>query len=383
MKITRYVVLLSLIALLLTSCAGLPPVFPTGETSTQGAEGTGAAVAATEPTAQPPAEATAAPEQPTAAPATVVSETVVVTATVAAPAATIAATEVVTGTAAVETPATPTADQVMGANPLVGVVWEWAALLKTKPAVQSVVPDPSAYTVTFSDDGTVAIKADCNNASGTYTLDNDALTIQIGPVTRAACPPGSLSDLMLASLSKVGSYLIDGGDLILRTADTGTSMLFRNGGPPAVPAAPAAPAATEAPAGAAAPAPAQTPTARCDCACAGRNGMAVGAIRGRRHGQGQHGYHEPGAVHGHLHGRRVRGDEGGLQPGRGDLHGGRRADDDQRGAGHPGRVRPGFASGDVPYRPDQRGDLFDREWEAEPGPDGGRGTDDFRGRKIV
>jgi heat shock protein HslJ len=142
----------------------------------------------------------------------------------------------------------------MGANPLVGVVWEWAALLKTTPAVQSVVPDPAAYTIVFSDDGQVAIKADCNNANGAYTLENDALTITIGPVTRAACPPGSLSDLMLASLSQVDSYLIDGGDLVLRTAETGDNMLFRSGGPSA---APAAPVATEAPAGAA---PASTPT---------------------------------------------------------------------------------------------------------------------------
>ncbi len=148
----------------------------------------------------------------------------------------------------------------MGANPLVGVVWEWAALLKTKPALQSVVPDPASYTLAFADDGSVAIQADCNRATGTYTLTNDQLVITIGAVTRAACPPGSLSDIMLTSLNKVGSYMIDGGDLILRLADANSSMLFRNGGPSA---APAAPAATEAPAGAAA---AQTPAAPAESA---------------------------------------------------------------------------------------------------------------------
>lgn len=239
MKSIRYVVLLSLAVLLLASCVGLPPVFPERTTSPQGAEELAGAPPPTaeEPTAQAPSEQ--------AQPA--VSESAIVTATT-----TISATEVVTTTAPVEATSVPTGEQVMGANPLVGVVWEWAALLKTKPAVQSVVPDPASYTLIFADDGKVAIKADCNNATGSYTLADDQVVITIGAVTRAACPPGSLGDLMLTSLSKVGSYMIDGGDLVLRLTDAGDTMLFRNGGPSAVPAAPPA---TEAPAAAA---PSQT-----------------------------------------------------------------------------------------------------------------------------
>ena len=153
MKSLRYVVLLSLVVMLLASCVGLPPVFPNRAASPQDVEEP--AVAA--PAAQPPVDE--------AKPA--ITETAVVTATTAiTDTAVIAATDVVTTTAPTEAQATPTGEQVMGANPLVGVVWEWAALLKTKPAVQSVVPDPASYTVVFSDDGKVAIKADCNNASG-------------------------------------------------------------------------------------------------------------------------------------------------------------------------------------------------------------------------
>lgn len=242
MKSIRYVVLLSLAVLLLASCVGLPAVFPERAASPQGAEELAGA-------------APLALEEPTAEP--VVSESAVVTATT-----TISATQVVTAPAeAAATPAEaaagPTEAQVMGANPLVGVVWEWAALLKTRPAVQSVVPDPASYTLSFSDDGQVAIKADCNNATGTYTLADDQVVITVGGVTRAACPPGSLGDLMLTSLSKVGSYMIDGGDLVLRLAGGGDSMLFRSGGPSAVPAAPPA---TEVPA-AAAPSQAGTPPA--------------------------------------------------------------------------------------------------------------------------
>lgn len=235
MKNTRYIVLLGLTVLLLASCVGLPPVMP-GVTSAGPEQPAGAV-------AEVATEAPAAAGQ--AMPA--LSDSRVVTDTTAVATTAVATTEAVT---------TPADDQVMGANPLVGVEWQWTALIKTSPATQAVVPDPAAYTLAFADDGSVAIKADCNIARGTYTLTNDQLVITIGPVTLAACPPGSLSDVMLVALGQVGSYMIDGGDLILRLADSGDSMLFRNGGAPSA-------AATEAPAAAApiqtAPAPAKAP----------------------------------------------------------------------------------------------------------------------------
>jgi len=133
----------------------------------------------------------------------------------------------------------------MGADPLTGVVWEWAAALKTEPSSQAVVPNPSSYTAVFDGEGNVLIQADCNMARAVYALENEALTIEIGPLTRAACTPGSMSNSFLDNLGQVGSYMIEGENLILRLGDTGDSLLFRNGGPAAEPAA-------EAPAGAAA-----------------------------------------------------------------------------------------------------------------------------------
>ena len=48
---------------------------------------------------------------------------------------------------------------------------------------------PASYQVTFNVDGTVAIVADCNNAAGTYTDKDGALTIAVGPMT-AGCLSG-------------------------------------------------------------------------------------------------------------------------------------------------------------------------------------------------
>ena len=38
------------------------------------------------------------------------------------------------------------------------------------------------------------MKADCNQAAGTYTVDGAKLTINVGPVTLAACGPDSLGE---------------------------------------------------------------------------------------------------------------------------------------------------------------------------------------------
>ena len=175
MKILRFVILLSLAAALLAGCGALPPVFP------DAAGPTAAVQAPVEPAA--PAEAAAPPEStasPEAAASSAPTEPAANTPEAAAPAATVVAP--------VEAQTTPDAEPVMGENPLVGTVWEWAALIKTKPATQSVVPDPASYTATFAADGQLLIKADCNNALATYTLADDALTIELGPVTARSLP---------------------------------------------------------------------------------------------------------------------------------------------------------------------------------------------------
>jgi heat shock protein HslJ len=68
------------------------------------------------------------------------------------------------------------------------------------------VDDPAKYTVEFKTDGTAAIRADCNNCSGSFTADDKDL--RFGPMacTLAACPPGSFDSQFQAALSSVSSY---------------------------------------------------------------------------------------------------------------------------------------------------------------------------------
>ena len=113
---------------------------------------------------------------------------------------------------------------------ITGIVWQWAAMQETVPASQSVVPDPQNYTITFNTDGSVAIKADCNNVTGNYKIDGSNLTITLGASTLMACGDASQDTIYLASLSKVNSYAVENGQLQLMFPDNGGKMDFNNGG---------------------------------------------------------------------------------------------------------------------------------------------------------
>jgi pimeloyl-ACP methyl ester carboxylesterase len=72
----------------------------------------------------------------------------------------------------------------------------------------------------------VNIVADCNNASGSYTTDGSSLSIQVGPMTMAACPPGSRSDDFIKYLGFAAIYFYQDGNLYIDLmADGGTMSL--------------------------------------------------------------------------------------------------------------------------------------------------------------
>ncbi len=124
---------------------------------------------------------------------------------------------------------------------LVDTAWQWVRSTDNG-GKETKVAAPEKYTLQFFlADGKVAVRADCNNASGSFTADAHNLTISLGPMTRAACPPGSLSDQFIKELGEVQTYLFDGSDLILgRKADSG-SMRFAKAASATAPAATAKP----------------------------------------------------------------------------------------------------------------------------------------------
>jgi heat shock protein HslJ len=108
-----------------------------------------------------------------------------------------------------------------------GTVWQWKHTLYNDD--RKVVPaDPKNYTVQFRKDGTLNVKADCNQKGGTYSVEEKRLSIEITQSTMAACPEDSLDDEFVRGLTAAAIYFINDGDLYIDLIyDTGT-MRFLN-----------------------------------------------------------------------------------------------------------------------------------------------------------
>ncbi len=110
---------------------------------------------------------------------------------------------------------------------LLGETWQWISLVETMPAAQSVVPDPENYTLTFNDDSTVSIKADCNVAMGSYEISGDQLNISLGPTTLAECGPESSYNQFLSLLEQAAGVGMGYGNLVITLADEAGQMAFQ------------------------------------------------------------------------------------------------------------------------------------------------------------
>ena len=100
---------------------------------------------------------------------------------------------------------------------LEGVIWEWQRSQGGNDT--EVVPDdPAKYTLAFLPDGKVAIRADCNHGTGTYTVDGDGIDLAIGAMTEVGCSPGSLGDRFVRDMDDVVSHVFREGKLHLALA---------------------------------------------------------------------------------------------------------------------------------------------------------------------
>lgn len=105
---------------------------------------------------------------------------------------------------------------------LTGAVWQWVQTQYGDD--RKAVPDnPENYTVQFRENGTVTVKADCNQKGGTFSAAEQSLSIEITHSTMAACPEGSLEEEFVRTLSAAAIYFIrDGGLFIDLKFDSGT-----------------------------------------------------------------------------------------------------------------------------------------------------------------
>lgn len=108
---------------------------------------------------------------------------------------------------------------------LTGVMWQWERFLGGRDT-GAVPADPSAYTLEFREDGTVAIQADCNSGSGRFASHPPQLIITDLEMTAVACPPGSQSDAFVRNVRDVRSFVFRGGQLYLSLMADAGIMIF-------------------------------------------------------------------------------------------------------------------------------------------------------------
>ncbi len=108
------------------------------------------------------------------------------------------------------------------------ISWEWEKFESSDDS-EIIVDDQTAYTLVLKTDGSIEVKADCNNILGTYTTEDSALSIVFGPMTRAFCGEDSLDNQYLSYLENVATYTLDGGKLYLNLQYDSGNMVFING----------------------------------------------------------------------------------------------------------------------------------------------------------
>lgn len=116
------------------------------------------------------------------------------------------------------------------ADSIQGIVWQWESVTNQTTRETTTVPKPEDYTITFSADGTLEGKADCNAFEGTYSQER-GLSITLGASTLAFCGESSLDQQYLTLLGSVVAGGPDSvGGLALENAGGEQRMTFKNGG---------------------------------------------------------------------------------------------------------------------------------------------------------
>lgn len=118
-------------------------------------------------------------------------------------------------------------------DPLAGTSWRLVEFQSMDDAIGTTRPDdPSLYTMTLNDDGTVALRLNCNRASGTWSAgpaaDGTSGAFTFGPLamTRAFCPPPSMDQSIAMQAGFVRSFLLRESRLYLSLMADGGILVW-------------------------------------------------------------------------------------------------------------------------------------------------------------
>jgi heat shock protein HslJ len=113
---------------------------------------------------------------------------------------------------------------------LAGTSWVLTEYTDASGDTVPAVAEPASLSFTTD---AVAGSTPCNQFNGSYTLDGDALTIDMGAMTQRACSGDvqAQEDALLQLFPEVASFVIDDGDALILTDDADTSLLVYEADP--------------------------------------------------------------------------------------------------------------------------------------------------------
>ena len=113
-----------------------------------------------------------------------------------------------------------------GASALIGEVWRWEGQSGPTRGEWLEIPHPGRYTLSFVEDGSYMIRADCNTGNGGYTVNGDEIEFGLGALTEMACDSNSLERRFLRSLKEVRDFSRDGESLVFHFGGDKGEMRF-------------------------------------------------------------------------------------------------------------------------------------------------------------
>ncbi len=112
--------------------------------------------------------------------------------------------------------------------------WQWVQFSDPVAGAQDI-PNPELYQIVLNDNGAINVQADCKVAEGTYTVEGQSISIELGPTTMNICSEDSLEDEFLSNLTAASIIFFDGPDMLFDlTFDSGT-MRFSSASEATVP----------------------------------------------------------------------------------------------------------------------------------------------------
>ena len=110
-------------------------------------------------------------------------------------------------------------------NGLAGKTFQLTGAQETVPPMEAAISaeDLGRYAITFNNDGSASIKADCNTVAATYeTPSGSSLKIVPGASTMVACPEDSMGSQFVTLLSGATSYATVGAKMIIYIGNEGS-----------------------------------------------------------------------------------------------------------------------------------------------------------------